>query len=260
MKYFSVLSLTCLLLIGCKTQEEIAQGQMVENLNLQVSEAQKLTAEATVRMQQLEERMNSITGQVEESGHQRQTTTQNQINELKEKLVVIEENNKTLSTDVANIKVSLEEQKKFLDKVLESLNKLSKARTASSKKKTTKKASAYDKAMAVYKSGKYKNAKALLQELLDKKKVKGSQRARVLHNLGMSSFILKQDDQALIYFSKLFTDYPKSGYNKNGLLFLGKSFQRMKKKDEAKQTLNELITRFPKAKQAGEAKKLLKKL
>ena len=257
MKWSIALISIVFLFSGCKTQEEIAQGQMVENLNLQVSESQKLTAEATVRMQQLEERMNSITGQVEESGHKRQTSTQKQLTELKDKLMVIEENNKTLNTDVANIKISLAEQKVYLDKVLKSLSSMSKS---APKKKSKKKLSEYDKAMSTYKKGRYKSAKAQLQELLDKKKVKGSRRARVLHNLGMSSFFLKQDDQVLIFFSKLFTDYPKSGYNKNGLLFLGKSFRRLKKKDEAKQTLNELITRFPKAKQAGEAKSILKKL
>ena len=239
---------------SCKTQEEIAQGQMVETLNLQVSESQKLTAEATVRMQQLEERMNSITGQVEESGHQQKMTVQNQIKELKDKLVVVEENNKSLNTEVASLKTSMEEQKAYLDKVLKSLTKMS-----APKKKENKKLSDYDKAMATYKRGKYKEAKAEFQELL-KQKLSGSKRSRVLHNLGMCSFILKQDDQVLIYFSKLFTDFPKSGYNKNGLLFLGKSFQRMNKKDEAKQTFNELLTRFPKAKQTSEAKKLLSKL
>ncbi|MBK24475.1 MAG: hypothetical protein CME70_10810 [Halobacteriovorax sp.] len=254
MKWILALFIVTIFLNGCKTQEEIAQGQMVENLNLQVSEAQKLTAEATVRMQQLEERMNSITGQVEESGHQRQTTTQKQIDELKAKLLVVEENNKTLNTDIASIKQSLEEQKAYLDKVLKSLTKISKA------KPKKKKLSEYDAAMAAYKKGQYKKAKSMLQELIEKKKVKGSKRARALHNLGMSLYILKEDDQVLIYFSKLFTDYPKSGYNKNGLLFLGKSFQRMKKNEEAKQTLNELISRFPKAKQAKEAKGILKKL
>lgn len=253
MKWILALFVVAIFFNGCKTQEEIAQGQMVENLNLQVSEAQKLTAEATVRMQQLEERMNSITGQVEESGHQRQTTTQNQIDELKAKLLVIEENNKTLNTDITQIKKSLEDQKVYLDKVLKSLTKISKT-------KPKKKLSEYDAAMAAYKKGHYKTAKGMLQELIEKKKVKGSKRARTLHNLGMSLYILKEDDQVLIYFSKLFTDYPKSGYNKNGLLFLGKSFNRLKKKEEAKQTLNELISRFPKAKQAKEAKGILKKL
>ena len=239
---------------SCKTQEEIAQGQMVETLNLQVSESQKLTAEATVRMQQLEERMNNITGQVEESGHQQKMTVQNQIKELKDKVIVLEENNKNLNTEVSSLKTEVSEQKKYLDKVLKSLTKMS-----APKSKSKKKASQYDKAMTTYKKGRYKEAKNLLQELL-KKKLSASKRSRVLHNLGMSSFLLKQDDQVLIYFSKLFTDFPKSGYNKNGLLFLGKSFQRMNKKEEAKQTFNELLTRFPKAKQSREAKKLLAKL
>lgn len=238
---------------SCKTQEEIAQSQMVETLNLQVSESQKLTADSTVRMQQLEERMNSITGQVEESGHKQQTTVQNQIKELKDKVIVIEENNKNLNTEVAGLRASMDEQKIYLDKVLKSLTKMS------SPKSKKKKLSDYDKAMSTYKKGRYKEAKNLLQELL-KKKLSGSKRSRVLHNLGMSSYLLKQDDQVLIYFSKLFTDFPKSGYNKNGLLFLGKSFQRMNKKEEAKQTFGELLTRFPKAKQSSEAKKLLAKL
>jgi len=96
--------------------------------------------------------------------------------------------------------------------------------------------------------------------LLDKKKIKSNRKARVLHNLGMSSFLLKQNDQALIYFSKLITDYPKSHYNKNGLLFLGKSFKKLNQKEQAKQTFSELVSRFPKSKQTKEAKKILKKL
>lgn len=251
---WTILLLVIISLNSCKTQEEIAQGQMVENLNLQVSESQKLTAEATVRMQQLEERMNNITGQVEESGHQQKMTVQNQIKELKDKVIVLEENNKNLNSEVESLKSTVDEQKTYLDKVLKSLTKMS-----APKAKAKKKVSAYDKAMATYKKGKYKEAKAMLQNLL-KTKLSGSRRSRVLHNLGMSSYLLKQDDQVLIYFSKLFTDFPKSGYNKNGLLFLGKSFQRMKKNEEAKQTFNELLTRFPKAKQSSEAKKLLAKL
>lgn len=258
MKWTLVLLTALLLFSGCKTQEQIAQGQMVENLNLQVVESQKLNAEATVRMQQLEERMSSINGQVEESGHKRKELTQTKMKEINDKLLVLEENNRSLNTEIASIKLSLKEQKVYLEKVLKSLSKISKSKTKS--KAVKKKQSPYDTAMAAYKRGKYKNAKSMLQELLNKKRVKGSKRARVLHNLGMSSFILKEDDQALIYFSKLFTDYSKSNYNKNGLLFLSKSFIRMKKNNEAKDTLKELITRFPKSKQTSEAKKLLKKL
>jgi len=41
---------------------------------------------------------------------------------------------------------------------------------------------------------------------------------------------------------------------------MAKAFNRLKRKPESKQTLEELIKRYPKAKQVKEAKAILKKL
>lgn len=70
----------------------------------------------------------------------------------------------------------------------------------------------------------------------------------------------KQYDKALVYFSRLFTEHEKTGYNKNGLLFLGRTFDKLGQKEQAKQTLGELIKRFPDAKQVKAAKEMLEKL
>jgi len=111
--------------------------------------------------------------------------------------------------------------------------------------------------MGDYKRGRYKSAKSKLADLYNNKLVSGSRKARVIHNLGMIAYMEKDNGAALTYFSTLFTEMPKSGYNKNGLLFLGKTFKRLGQTEEMKQTLNELITRWPKARQVSEAKKLL---
>ena len=76
----------------------------------------------------------------------------------------------------------------------------------------------------------------------------------------MIAFMDKQDEKALVYFSKLFTQYPKSPYIRNGLLFLGKTFKRSGQVEEAKETFNQLVSQFPKTRQAKEASKLLKAL
>ena len=113
--------------------------------------------------------------------------------------------------------------------------------------------------MGLYRRAKYAQAKSILLDLVDKK-FSETRKARVIHNLGMIAYMDKENDKALAYFSRLFTEFPKTGYNKNGLMFLAKTLQRMKKNEEAKQALNELITRFPKAKQVAQAKKMLKQL
>ena len=238
-KYILVL----LLILSCKTQEEIKREETIDQAVLQVQENQKLLAQTVAKLQSFEEMLAAMTGKIDEVEYSSQQNYGQKITQLSGDLELLQQSNDALSQEV-------EDQKNYTKSVVSTLDKLSSTQKRSSQ-------SAYQQAMSNYKKGWYKTAKKQLLTLLNGNKIKGSRRARILHNLGMISFMNKNNEQAIVYFSKLFTEYPKSGYNKNGLLFLGKTFQRLDQKDKAKMTLEELLNKFPKAKQKKEAKKIL---
>lgn len=247
MKNLLLLSLFIAFFYSCKTREDIAREKLVNTLNGQVKDSQKLNANFTVRLQELEARLSDLSGQTEESKYQVQTSVDERLKMLLERLTVLEENQKQLQEQA-------KQQEQYTSEVLKNLKSL----TSKKKGKSSKKLSLYDSAMSDYKRGRYDAAFASLQKLLKTKSIKGQRRARVMHNLGMISYIKKNNTDALTYFSKLFTEMPKSSYNRNGLLFLAKTFKRLGQEAEMKQTLNELVNSWPKAKQVKEAKKLLR--
>ncbi|WP_127718182.1 tol-pal system YbgF family protein [Halobacteriovorax sp. HLS] len=256
------LALSSLIIFGsCKTQEEIQREQMVDNLSIQMVENQSLTADSKVRLQNIEERLGMLTGQVEETNHSTKEQLSKEVQTLREKVTFLEEKEKANQTTqdmnqkrLTEIEDQLVKQDAYLKKLLATLS------GATAAKKSSKKLSDYDSAMLDYKKGHYSSARPKLEALESSSKIKGSKRTRVLHNLGMVSYIGKDDKAAVVYFSKLFTEFPKSNYNANGMLFLSKSLVRMKQNDQAKQTLEELIKRFPKSKKVKDAKAMLKKL
>ncbi len=243
---FTVLAV--FVLSGCKTQEEIRREQLVDNLGVQMVQSQKLVADTTVTIQNLEDRIGSLTGKLDELDRNSQVQLQTQVDNLNQRITLLEESNKSLQAKT-------EEQSKYLQEVLGTLKNLSSGSGGSKKKLND-----YDQAMEDYGKGRYGTAKPILVKLLADKNIKGAKQARVIHNLGMISYMDKEYDKSLVYFSRLFTDHEKSGYNKNGLLFLARTFDKLKQKEQAKQTLNELISRFPTAKQVKTAKEMLEKL
>ena len=255
MKVFFVLFL--FFLAACKTREDIKREKLVSNLAFQMKDGQKLQSDFTSRIQALEEQFNQISGKVEEERHRVGQAIQGRSKRLDERISVLETIVESSDKKLALIEKKLSQQDKYLKNVLKTLKSFSHGQKASNRKKTH---SLYSKAMKNYKAAKYKTAKKQLMTLLKKSGLKSSQKARILHNLGMISHIGKRPNEAIVYFGRLFTQYPKSTYNKNGLLFTAKSFIQQKKLDEARQTLNELKRRFPKGNHIKEATKLLRSL
>ncbi|WP_372652342.1 tol-pal system YbgF family protein [Halobacteriovorax sp.] len=251
MKWLMLSSILCV--TACKTQEEIQREQVVDNISIQMVENQKLTAGANIRLQNIEEKLGMLTGQVEDTNHSTKEELTKQVEELKAKITLLEEKDKSKDEKLEKIEEQLKQQDSYLKKLLKTLS--SKTSSKKSKKKTP-----YQEAMSTYSSGNYKKAQSLLSNLESNKRIKGGQRARVLHNLGMSAYINKNNNDATVAFGKLFTEFPKSNYNANGLLYLSKTLKRLKQNEQAKQTLQELIKRFPKSKRVKEAKSILAKL
>ena len=115
-------------------------------------------------------------------------------------------------------------------------------------------------AIAKFKARDLNGSKEILVSLVDSKKLKKKEKEAALFYLGMIQFKEKNFEEAKVYFSKLFSEYPDSSYGASTLLNLAKSFIQLKSKEEASQSLDELITRYPKSKEAQEGAKLKNKI
>lgn len=260
-----------LIISGCTTDEDIKRQQMLDNLATQMVQNQKMTAEQMIRLQNVEERMGILRGSMEDAGHTRQQVVEKRINELKDALSNLQTDQAEAQKKILLIETNATQQKRYLDKLLATLTQINskiessgskRSRSTRSKKKgrSGQKQTPFQKALRDYRNAKYARAKSQFLDLINDKKIKGNQRARLIHNLGMSEYMLGNCDKAIVYYSKLFTQFPDAPFNPNGLLFLGKCFNKLDRQEEAKQSYDELIKRYPKAKQAKEATKLLKKL
>jgi len=243
--------LVMVLIVSCKSREEIAREQMVDTLSIQMKDVQKINTETFSKIQQFEERVNGLTGQVEETDHQNKQSINTKVNDLNARITILESVNKTQNDKIKLLQDSQEASQQYIKEVLSSLKKIS---------KSTKPKSLYEQAMFLYKKRKYNKAKPLLLNLSQSKKYKGNKKARILHNLGMIAYNQKNYDDALVYHSKLISTYPKSWYSRNGYLFMARSFHKQKKVSEAFASYNELIRIYPNTKQATQARKYLKEL
>ncbi|MBT7609746.1 MAG: tetratricopeptide repeat protein [Bacteriovoracaceae bacterium] len=247
-------------LTSCKTQDEIQREQQVDSLSLQMVQGQQHSGENLIKIQELQEQIAKLQGSLDESTHGQKESLKVSIKHLEDRIVYIEESNKMLQENLESARAQIKDQRAFLDKVLKTLSKASTKKNKKIAKKKSKKKTGYNSAMELYKKKYYTKVRPIFIKMLKDKKIKGNKRARIYHNLGMIHYIKKKNEDALIYFSQLFTEYPKAIYNANGLLYMAKAFNRLKRKPESKQTLEELIKRYPKAKQVKEAKAILKKL
>lgn len=209
-----------LVLSACKTQEDIQREQMVDNLAVQIVEGQKLSADYTVKISDLQERINDLQGRLEEKGYQKNQLHEQENKEIKERISIIEEQIKlfrekqeSFTKEFETIKKTQKEQNDYLQKLLQSLKK------KGSRPKTL--SATYKNGLSEYRKANYDSAKNIFLKLIDNKKIQGKTRAHVLHNLGMIAYIDKDYKSSKTYFSKLYTEFPKSSYNKNGLLFFG---------------------------------------
>lgn len=254
---------------GCKTQEDIRREQTVQNLNEEVQQTKKNTASGNSRFMAIEEQMQRLTGQVEESNHNRaQALKENQ--QLNDRITALEEANKKSVEYLKALTEKVNNQSGYIEEVIASLAKLSErpAAVAPSKKKAVNPDSVdledenvpatFDNGLKAYKSKNLNDAKTIFQEVADNKKASKKNREGATHYLGMIELKAKNYDAAKVHFSKVFSDNPNSSFAPAALLNLGKTFSATKSKDEANMTYDELISRFPKSKEAAEATKLKK--
>lgn len=250
---------------GCKTQADIQRDRTVETLNQQIVSNQKSNANSNLRLQTIEEQVQKLTGMLDEAQF-KNSEGKKEYQVLQEKLATMEENDRKQNEAIRLLSERVAEQTKYLEDVIKSLNTLSDQKPRAEKKSEllvgvdSKNEISVQEGIRLYKAKSYDDAKEIFSQLVDNKKTKRKDKERSLQYLGLIEFKKKNFEEAKVYFSRLFSDYPESTYNATGLLFLARSFSELKQKEEAKFTLDELLTRFPNSSEAKEASKLKTKL
>jgi TolA-binding protein len=252
MKYLSLLSV--FILCSCfKTTEQIQREQVVDNLSSQSSSTNS-------RISDIQEEVVQLRGAIEESNHKNRPDQYTK--PLHEEIVLLKTRLNNQEELLDTLKSQSDEQKKYLEQVISTLEKLNLELTQDvkkTKKKDSTKIATLKEANLLFKAKKLEEAKEQFEEILSSSK-KAADKAQAIHYLGVISYLDKDYDSAISQLSKLFNDYPKSPFLSSGLLVLAKCFQKNKMNAEGKQTLDELISRFPKSREAKEAKDLLSKL
>lgn len=267
MKLICILSLV--LFTACKTQEDIRREKAMDNISEKINQTQQISASSTARFQTLEEQITKLTGSVEEFAHNK-GNDQKEVLLLKDRINQLEEENKKQTENIKILADKVNEQTHYIEQVIKTLSDLTDGKEAPKKKSEKNEVEKKDRAnndstpsilnaIALYKEKNYEASKVMFEELLDGK-IKKKDKSQALFYMGMIEYKAKKFDDAKIYFSRLYTEIPDSSFAPGALLNLAKSFTQLKAKDEAKQTLDELITRFPKSKEAIEGAKLKTKI
>ena len=83
-------SLIFLLLISCKTREDLAREKVVDTLAIQFKENQKMSSDITVKVQEFEEKVSQLSGKIEEAEHSLKSSSLDRVKATEERLKVIE--------------------------------------------------------------------------------------------------------------------------------------------------------------------------
>ena len=122
------------LLVSCfKTAEEIERNQMVDQMGVQLEQSAKLVAELTQQVTDLQTRLASTTGQLEEIDHKNQKTTAEQKQTMEQSITQLQEQVKVLSIQASenqklltSLQSELDSQKRYSQKVAKTLGKMAK--------------------------------------------------------------------------------------------------------------------------------------
>jgi TolA-binding protein len=254
----TLLLICILLLTSCfKSTEDLKREKLVSQLDMQMQQSQKIMANLTVKVKDFEQSVATVGGQVESIEHKQSGSIEQKlskinalVDELKARIQGLENKIEAQDKDIATVNIKLTEQRGYVKKVTKTLGSLAKS---SSYKPVLKKALRY------VNKKKWKNAKSKLEELLAEK-LTAADRNKVYHGLGVVAYNQKKYESAIVYFSKVYTKWPRSSLSPSSLLYIAKSFQAQGKKDEATQIFQEVSNIYPKSRQSRVAKDKLKKL
>lgn len=257
-KYFYLL---CIVIFtsGCfKTAEQIKREKQVDQMKVQLDQSSKLVATLTQQVSSLQARLDSTSGQLEEIGYKTSSNQQETQDSFAQTTAQLAEQISILKNDVSSNKSSLRKIQKSLNAQQEYLNKLNttlakltgvSSSTNSSSKKLLK------SAHRAFEKNELNKAKELYEQILSVGKINASQRNHVWFNLGLLDYWAKRYNDSSVWFSKIFTKYPKSSWAPRSLLYIARCFKKLGQKEESQATYATLIKEYPNSKHAKKAKK-----
>ena len=250
-----LLSLLVLLSSCFKTAEEIKREQLIDQ---QLSQSSKIIADLSGQINELKGGLANTSGQIEELGYHSKQKSEIQVSsfnqsltQLAEQVKILTGENKKTQSEVNQLSRELKEQKAFIQKVTGTLSKMSGKPTTQTSSNLLK------KAHTAFEKNQQTEAKDLYLQVISENKISNAKKNHVYYNLGLLEYWSKSYDEALVYFSKIYTKYPKSSFAPGSLLYIGRSFAKSNRPDEAKATFQEVIKNYPKSKQAKSAKEEL---
>ncbi len=251
------LCLTILFATSClKTTEQLNREKKFDTMSEQLSDSQNLMSDLLSQMKEMQSQLEKMNGRIEELEFKNKNVDSAALTKITEDVNLLKSQKESETTQLNEIKTQLSEQKTFLEKVTESLAKMGSVKTES--KSNKKKSAKEELKLALDLVGrKNSEAKDALLQIIDSPELSAGDANKALHALGKIEFESKNYDQALVYFSKIYSKYPKASLAPSSLLFIGKSLKNLGKKDEAKEAFAKLSEDYPATKESKEAKKEL---
>jgi TolA-binding protein len=247
MKLLFIYSLVFISLSGClKTAEQVRKEQRIESMSQQLSDSQNIVADLTVMLKNLQTQIDTLNGKVEEL---QQGQKSNKVS-IDESLTLIKQQVEVLQTTQTTQAEELKQQRGFIEKVTEKLGKIGSSPAAS--KKNSKEEIAV--ARKLIQKRKFSDARGILDGLVNDSSVGPGDLNKVYFGLGEIEFGQKNWEKSLVFFSKIYTKYPKSSLAPASLLHIGKALSQMGKKEESQQAFQELKSTFPDSSAAKEIK------
>ncbi|MBL7663952.1 MAG: tetratricopeptide repeat protein [Bacteriovoracaceae bacterium] len=245
MKYI-LFPIMLLALTSClKTTEEIKREQ---NMSAQLEQTQKFSADFLVKVRDMESKVDQFNGRLEDIEHQQgKQNAENQENQKKtmekmeEQLEALKKLSETNRKNLETLKNELDEQKKYLERVTKSLSSLG---SEPAKKKDQEPSSELKTADDFFARKRYKQAKPIYEQLLAGNTLSSGKINSVQLNLGIIDYHYKNYNEALVYFSKIYTNFPQSSKAPSALYHIGMCFKALGQNAEAKETFNEVIAKY----------------
>ena len=253
-KVLSVLALLILSTACIKTADQVNRERRFEAMSENMKDSQGLLADVVGQMKDMQSQLDRMNGKIEELEHRQKGIDPAALQKMNENVTLLQTQQQSDSEALQKIQAELKEQRGFLEKVTASLSAMGSEKPKASAKKKSAKAELSD-ALELVKNGKYKEAKSGLESLIDAEGLTPGDNNKILHGLGRVEYNTKNYEQGLVYFSKIYTKYPKSSLAPSSLLFIAKSLKKMGKKDEAKEAFTRVAEDYPGSSEAQEAKK-----
>ncbi len=258
MKKYLALTLLLLISSGCfKTAGEIEREKRIDHMLLQMIDTQKLLADTTVQTKDLQQKLASVSGQIDETQHSSNQTAEERknyidtsFNQINAQLQIIKQIIEKNSQSVTIMEKELTEHREFIRKLTKSLN-IQVAKKSPSGNPTLA------KALSLYKKKKYKQAKVFFLEVINSKKSNAAQKNKAMHRLGFIEYFAKDYNKAIVYFSKIYTAWPNSSFAPSCIYYIGKSLRRLGSTDQAKASFEIVVQKFATHRLAKSAKKEL---